>query len=580
MSQNKQQNRLGFFSTCSFLSQFINNNKLEYILFYIGWLIQNVVVIITPLIFGIMINQIVYYHNLSVFIQVGIVFFLITVFGIILYYLLYEMYADLWNAVNRQFRLKLFKHMQNLSFDEYVKIKRGETVNMIQFWSNEGVNFIIRNIVHFINNIVLVVICLGIILYINWIFGLITTLLLPVTVIISKSFGKKIRKNSNKNKKIYEKYFNWLFEVVHSIPEIRLLGAENEMMIKLQETQDSINNNNSRIALDNQIAKEGLSFFQLIVMLIQYSLLGFFAIKNGLNIGIITALLSFYALVSKNILEIVDKCLEAQRRISIIQSMKDFLNKETFHTSDDKKIKINDIEKIEMRDVCFTYDNKSILNHISFSIKKNQTVAIVGNSGSGKSTIINLLLCFLKPISGDIKINDISLNDIDIDSYYKKISIVFQNVLLMKDSIKNNITMDFDYSIEEIEKAIFFAGLEKEIDTFENNYDYQVIGDAVNLSGGQKQRIGIARALIKKSNLLIMDEATSALDSENEQKIIENIIKQNFNRINIIVSHRYDVIMKCDFIVMIKDGYIHKIGRPNDMLEDSYFKILFNVKDC
>lgn len=572
--------KLNFLTTTRFLMQFIDEFKLQYVLFYIGWLFHTIVLIVSPIIFGIMINQVVYYQDIKLFISLGMVFLYVTVFGVILYYLIYEMYAYLWNAVNRQLRLKLFRTLQNLSLTEYNKLKHGETVNMIEFWSVQGVNFLIRNIIHFFNNIFFIVVCLGIILLINWKFALITVVLVPFSVVISYFTGRKVRSNSDKNKEENANYFSWLFEVFHGFTEIRLLGVEKRIKQQFESKQTKINDINAQIAMDNLIAKEGLVNIKNIILLLQYALLAYLAVKNDMSIGIITVLLTFFHLLSDKLTQVVETCMDAQQRISIIQHMKDFLEKETYCKNIEEKMEMQDkVESIQFQNCCFSYGDEMILKDINLTINAGEKIAIVGSSGSGKSTLLNLLLGFHEPTGGNVFVNGKNMKDIKIDSFYKRVSVVFQNVLLFKGNIKNNILMGNGASEKEMVDACINASIYDEISSLDKGFEADVAEAASNFSGGQRQRIGIARAYVKDADMVIFDEATSALDTENEYKIIQAWNRILKNKIGVIVSHRLDVVMSCDSIIMLKEGTILAKGTPLEMAENGDFRALFAIAE-
>lgn len=570
--------KLNYFTTTKFLLQFITDFKIEYSLFYVGWLFHTIVLVITPIIFGIMVNQIVYYQNLNLFITLGMVFLFVTVFGVILYFLIYEMYAYLWNAVNRQLRLKLFRSLMRLSMTEYNKLKHGETVNMIEFWSIEGVNFLIRNVVHFLNNLVLLIVSIGIIFFINWRFALITIILVPISVTISLHIGKKVRSNSDKNKDMYASYFSWLFELVHAFTEIRFLGAEKKVCTQFEQKQTAINENNTKIAFDNLIAKESLVNIKNIILLAQYVLLAYLAIKNDMTIGTITALLTFFNIVSNTLTEVVERCIDAQKRISKIQQIKDFLDQGNYCDHVQDQVPLQDkVECIEFQNCCFSYGEEAILNDISFTVRKGQKIAVVGNSGSGKSTLLSLLLNFYEPTSGKVLVNGKNMNEINIESFYRHVSVVFQNVLLLKGNIKNNILMGKIDSEEKMIDSCKAAAIYDEISLMEQGFESYVEGAGSNLSGGQRQRIGIARAYVRDADVVVLDEATSALDAENESKIVNEWKRILVNKIGVIVSHRLHVVMNCDYVIMLNSGRICAKGTPLQMMENQEFRDLFGI---
>jgi len=241
-------------------------------------------------------------------------------------------------------------------------------------------------------------------------------------------------------------------------------------------------------------------------------------------------------------------------------------------------ITINDLEsEIQFSDVSFSYETTSVLNNISLKIKKGQSIALVGPSGGGKSTLVDLLTRFHDPSKGKILLDNKNLKDYKIESLRSLIGIVTQESILFHDSIKNNIS--FGYSkvdFKKIQNAAVVANANNFIEKLDNKY-YAIIGErGMKLSGGQRQRICIARALYKNPPILILDEATSSLDSESEKKVQNAIEKVMEKRTSIIIAHRLSTIKNCDKIVIIDNGKIIGIGKHYDLLKNdaTYQKLI------
>tara|TARA_B100000686_G_C16784764_1_gene974462 strand:+ start:343 stop:2115 length:1773 start_codon:yes stop_codon:yes gene_type:complete len=228
--------------------------------------------------------------------------------------------------------------------------------------------------------------------------------------------------------------------------------------------------------------------------------------------------------------------------------------------------------KIEINNLSFDYDGKKILENFSFSIKKGSTIGVIGKSGEGKSTLINLIVGLLKPSSGEILVDDQNI-DHNLINWQKKIGYISQDVYLMDDSIKSNIC--FGLEEEEIDNKNFNKALEQaQIDKFVNGLnekEHTKIGNlGSRISGGQKQRIAIARALYLNPEILILDEATSSLDTNNENKILSEINQIKANKTIILISHRKNTLASCDDIYLLNDKKISLISK--DQLTDIEYK--------
>ena len=227
---------------------------------------------------------------------------------------------------------------------------------------------------------------------------------------------------------------------------------------------------------------------------------------------------------------------------------------------------------IKFDKVSFSYDSeKSSLNQIDLTIKNGETVALVGSTGSGKTTLVNLLTRFYKPSSGKISINNEDISSFDLSSYRSNFSYVDQNVRLFNDSISGNIAFgQIDtMSKETISNAAKISNSSEFIEKLVNKYDSEIGEDGVTLSGGQRQRLSIARAIAKDSPILILDEATSALDSATEKLVQSAINKMQKGRTTIIIAHRLSTIKNADRIIVLKDGEIIEQGTHSELIEAS-----------
>lgn len=251
-----------------------------------------------------------------------------------------------------------------------------------------------------------------------------------------------------------------------------------------------------------------------------------------------------------------ERVLEILESESSIKEIKNPIKKESFESD------------ITFKNVSFKYDKESVLNNINFKIKKGQTVAIVGQSGSGKSTIANLIPRFYEVSSGEILIDDVNIKKLSTADLRKLMGLVSQDSILFNDSILNNIKLSNSYaSSKDVQKAAKIANADNFIENFEEGYNLNVGDGGGKLSGGQKQRISIARAVLSNPPIMILDEATSSLDSESEklvQDALENLMK---NRTSIIIAHRLSTIQKADTILVMNQGIISEQGNHKELIK-------------
>ena len=260
-----------------------------------------------------------------------------------------------------------------------------------------------------------------------------------------------------------------------------------------------------------------------------------------------------------------ERVLEVLESESTIKEIKNPIEKQSFKSD------------ITFKNVSFKYDQESVLNNINFKIRKGQTVAIVGQSGSGKSTIANLIPRFYDVSSGEILIDNINVKNLSKTDLRKLMGLVSQDSILFNDTILNNIKLsNFKANSKDIEKAAKIANADNFIEKFEKGYELNVGDGGGKLSGGQKQRISIARAVLSNPPIMILDEATSSLDSESEklvQDALENLMK---NRTSIIIAHRLSTIQKADIILVMNEGSIAEHGSHEELIKTNgiYSKLI------
>ena len=253
------------------------------------------------------------------------------------------------------------------------------------------------------------------------------------------------------------------------------------------------------------------------------------------------------------------------KRVSDIISSDDF-KKESFGKIHLDKIKGN----FEFKDVSFSYQDEKVLENLSFNIKSHETVAFVGKSGAGKTTIFNLLCKMYNVDSGTITIDGINVNELDKDSIRGNITIISQNPYIFNMSIKDNLKIvKKGLKDEEMKEACHLACLDEYIESLPDKYDTIIGEGGINLSGGQKQRLAIARALVQKTEIILFDEATSALDNETQASIQKAIDNMKNNYTILIIAHRLSTIINADRILFLEDGKIKAEGNHEQLLNSS-----------
>jgi ABC-type multidrug transport system fused ATPase/permease subunit len=393
---------------------------------------------------------------------------------------------------------------------------------------------------------------------------------------------RTIKRNENDKafRKKGEKVAGFTSELIRGTRDIKMLNSENSF---IKELANKINDMNSaRYKMQNtdrnyKILRGTIldfSNFLLIALLIYLLKTKMLVVTNALILYNYSSHTYFIITYLGTLMESVkDFNLSASRIFSIINDDKEF-TKEKFGTKHLDKVNGD----FEFKDVSFSYGKHKVLNDLSFKIKANSTVAFVGKSGAGKTTIFNLLCKMYDIDSGKITIDGINIKELDKDSIRGNITIISQDPYIFNLSIKDNLRLvKEDLTDEEMVEACKMACLDKYIDTLPDKYDTIIGEGGVNLSGGQKQRLAIARAFVQKTEIILFDEATSALDNEtqaNIQKAIENMRKEYTI---LIIAHRLSTIIDSDRILLLNDGKIEIEGKHDYLLANSEtYRNLYN----
>ena len=378
----------------------------------------------------------------------------------------------------------------------------------------------------------------------------------------------------NKKDKIFRKkdenVSGFVGEIVRGARDIKMLNAENSFIKELHKKIIDLNNSkydmldiNSKYILLSGFTRDLTDLLIILLLVIML-------ITNNMNAATALIVYNFSRQTSWVIddvglfLErIKDFNLSVTRIFDIIHS--DEFKKEQFGNTKIAKIKGD----FEFKDVVFSYDKTKVLDKVSFKIKANETVAFVGKTGVGKTTIFNLLCKMYDIDNGVITIDDIDINKLDKDTIRGSITIISQNPYIFNLSIKENLKLvKQDLTDEEMKEACKLACLDDFIDSLPLKYDTIVGEGGVNLSGGQKQRLAIARALIQKTEIILFDEATSALDNVTQEKISQAINNMKKDYTILIIAHRLSTIKNADRIIFLEDGKIISEGSHNELLKN------------
>ena len=576
------EKKLGYFSSIKFLSKYINKYKRNFFMFYFGWFFDMILAIAIPIIFGIMIDEIVYYQNIDVFLRISLVFVIMSTFSCLLYFLIYSQHGYLMSMYVFGIRKDVFRHLQKSDAQYMTDASTGDIISILQRDAEECMHFVIRNVIHMINNIIRVVVITVYLFLISWQIGLFILVAAPVSVMITAKFGKKIRHYGEEQRTQYGIYISWLYEVLTALRDIRMLGARKKADDAFEKNHKKMFAVDIRSGISSITAHNIMNFINLLVQLMIFAFAGFLAFHNNITIGLLTVIVAFFAMLTRTIQMLSGAYLDGQGRIASVQRICNFLQSPTedvWKGSDELQVKQGNIS---FEGVSFNYNkSNAVLDNFSLNINAGERFALVGKSGCGKTTLAYMLIGFYRPQQGEIIIDGKKLSDCTLKSIRQNIGLVAQEVLLFDGSIKDNIMLgNKNATVEEVLFACEHSGLQTFIETLPEGIDTIVGKDGIGLSGGQKQRIAIARIYLKNPKIIIFDEATSALDSETEQEIHEAWKSVLTGRTAIIIAHRQSSVMLCERAAILENGHVVEIGNPQDMVRDSdAFKTLFAVKE-
>ena len=414
---------------------------------------------------------------------------------------------------------------------------------------------------------------LSVMFYQNWKLSLIAIIMIPLASTVARSLGKRIKKETSKQMDYTGLLTTYLIEIFKNHKLIKIFQKEKYEKKRAEDYIGSLKETLRKIAIVSVRASPIMEFLTGIMIAALIFISAKLVANNELEVSnffsFLAAMMLAYqpvrSLATINIL-IQQGLAGAQRVLPVIDDKQEICDK---NTAVDLKIKTG---QITFEDVKFKYykDENQILDSVNLKIPGKKMTALVGHSGAGKSTIMSLIPRFYDPQKGDIKIDDQSIYDTKLESLRKNISLVSQEITLFDDTIRNNIAYaDLDASQKEIENAAKFSFADEFIQKLPKKYDTLIGENGVRLSGGEKQRLSIARAILKKSPIILLDEATSSLDAETENKIQEAISFLTKGRTTIVIAHRLSTILNSDKIYVIDKGKMIGEGKHDELLKTS-----------
>lgn len=418
---------------------------------------------------------------------------------------------------------------------------------------------------------------------INWKMATIILIIIPIMVALTRYFQQSIKKTFQDERTLAAKLNSFVQERVTGIKIIQIFNREKAEFEKFKKINAELKEAHIRTVFYFAIFFPITEIISSIAigLIILYG--GYSTLNNiPINAGEIIAFILYIQMLFRPMRQVADRFNNMQRGLVGAERVLKLMDTHEI-IPDTGSIELNHINgAIQFENVHFSYKKgEEVLKGISFEVKAGETIAIVGATGAGKSTIINLLTRFYDIDSGKITIDSINIKDIPLQTLRKKIAVVLQDVFLFNDTIYQNITLGNNtISKEHVIKAAKEIKLHQFIQNLPNEYDYEVKERGATLSVGQRQLISFLRAMVYNPDILILDEATSSIDNYSEQLIQEATKKLTQNRTSIVIAHRLATIQNADKIIALENGHIKEIGTHQSLLQnpDGYYKKLYDAQ--
>ena len=475
----------------------------------------------------------------------------------------------------------IYNKIQTLDMEYFSGKKIGDMMTRIMT-DPSNINSIILEAFSMIPEVIKLILCLGIAFYIDFDLTLGVMIVTPILIITVRKYAKRLKRSGKQRQEALDSLNSKLQETLSGIRIIRAFATEKYEISDFKKKNVNLKKIAVKSAKYNAKANsimEAMNYI-IIALLLMFSGYRVLRAKNftpGDFITIVGAISSMYTPARRAMTRInsISVNMSSITRVAeILEEMPSIVNRENCIKFE------NFVSDITFENVDFKYKDsvEKILRNINLDVKKGETVAFVGNSGGGKSTLVNLIPRFFDVSGGSLKIDGIDIRDYEIKSLRKAIGIVPQETFLFSGTILSNIKYSRqNATFEEVVEAAKQANAHEFIENLSDSYNTEIGERGIKLSGGQKQRIAIARAILENPQILILDEATSALDNESEKLVQDALEKLMEGKTTFIIAHRLTTIENSNKIVVIQKGEIKEIGNHNELLnKNGIYKALYN----
>ena len=484
------------------------------------------------------------------------------------------------NGIIGDLKKEIYTKAQYLPMRFYDKTSTGSVINRVNSDTTILQQFMLKITQEAVVQFFTMVGIVTIMMIMNWKLTLLSLIPVPVVVMLSKALGDKLKPMYRRIWRRNASISNMLSDTIPAIRVVKSFARENKTIGKFSRNVDNMLSEDRRLGKVTATIPAFITFLIMCGTAIIWFVGGRMVITDpdALSLGVLVSFISYTSMFYTPVNFFATLSDSYQNALASAEKIFDIINAEPEHDFGRGLHPQLIRGKIEFRGVNFSFDkSKKVLTDVNFTIEPGDVVGIVGTTGSGKSTLINLLLRFYDDYDGSILVDDINIRDIDLSFYREQIGYVQQEPIMFRDSIFNNIAYSKpDASPEEVINVADIANAHGFISRLPDAYDTMLGERGVGLSGGEKQRLSIARAVLKNPAILIFDEATSAVDSETEKLIqdaINNIIS---GRTTLMIAHRLSTLRKANKIIVVDNGRIIEFGTPDELIakKGKYYKLI------
>lgn len=510
--------------------------------------------------------------RISVVLYFGLVlvgiYFTYVLFGWLRDYLAAYIGANIIAAIRSQ----LFFHLERLSLKFYQTHQVGEMMSRLLSDVNRVQGLLTSTLLMFLTSILMVIAMVLYLLSINWLLTLIALIPVPLTIVLTNKFGKKLHQITRSLQETIAQFSARLQEAFLSVRTIKAFGREEFEKGKVDSILSRLTGLYIKTSVTTSLSVNLVNFINMLGPIVVLAWGTYLIAGGSMKLG---ALIAFYMLLTflySPIQSLASTHIEVQAAMASVNRLFEYLDIPPAVVEDASPITLKQISgEIAFKNISFRYNEGGFrFENFSLTIQPKEKVAIVGPSGAGKTTLINIIMRFFDPDSGKVTLDGADIRKLSLRSLRDTIALVDQDPLLFKTTIFNNIAYsNSETGLDDVIRAAEIANIHHFISSLPDGYNSEVGERGVTLSGGEKQRLCLARAILKNPPVLILDEATSALDSNSEQLIQQSLERILVDKTAIIIAHRLSTIRHADRIIALDNGKIVDEGKHAELLQSS-----------